>query len=299
MADNPLSPHLQIYRPQLTSVLSIMHRATGVFLSLGTVILLYWLVAAALGANAYADAQRCIGSMPSQIVLAAWTFSFYFHLLNGVRHLFWDLGLGFELDITYRTGYAVVTSTQGAASVASLMTLVDGDVIISASRTDTAQAARQSWVPINTRPTTIRHGRVQHELNVANNNPVPASLRFILYGPDGREADRRELILPNEQQQDFTIAELFGRTQFSGTLLIASEPAVHISAEQRTQNLRDEPIAMQIPLITEPTGRVLPHFADGEGYATELFLVNTGAASAKGELTILAPDGSDLSLPLR
>ena len=75
MADNPLSPHLQIYRPQLTSVLSIMHRATGVFLSLGTVILLYWLVAAALGANAYADAQRCIGSMPSQIVLAAWTFA--------------------------------------------------------------------------------------------------------------------------------------------------------------------------------------------------------------------------------
>jgi hypothetical protein len=198
-----------------------------------------------------------------------------------------------------RTGYAVVTSTQGAASVASLMTLADGDVIISASRTDTAQAARQSWVPVNTRPTTIRHGRVQHELSVANNNPVPASLRFILYEPDGREADRRELILPNEQQQDFTIAELFGRTQFSGTLRIASEPAVHISAEQRTQNLRDEPIAMQIPLITEPTGRVLPHFADGEGYATELFLVNTGAAGVEGELTILASDGSDLSLPLR
>ena len=162
-----------------------------------------------------------------------------------------------------------------------------------------AREARQSWVPVNTRPTTIRHGRVQHELSVTNNNLVPASLRFILYGPDGYEADRRELILPNEQQQDFTIAELFGRTQFSGTLRIASEPAVHISAEQRTQNLRDEPITMQIPLITEPTGRVLPHFADGEGYATELFLVNTGAAGAEGELTTLAPDGSDLSLPLR
>ncbi len=111
MADNPLSPHLQIYRPQLTSVLSIVHRATGVFLSLGTVILLYWLVAAALGADAYADAQRCIGSVPSQFVLAAWTFSFYFHLLNGVRHLFWDLGLGFELGNTYRTGYAVLVLT--------------------------------------------------------------------------------------------------------------------------------------------------------------------------------------------
>ena len=110
MADNPLSPYL-IYRPQLTSVLSFTHRATGVFLTLGTVILLYWLVAAALGANAYAEAQRYIASVPSQIVLAAWTFSFYFHLLNGVRHLFWDLGLGFELDTAYKTGYAVLVLT--------------------------------------------------------------------------------------------------------------------------------------------------------------------------------------------
>jgi len=129
MADNPLSPHLQIYRPQLTSVLSIMHRATGVFLSLGTVILLYWLVAAALGVNAYADAQRCIGSMPSQIVLAAWTFSFYFHLLNGVRHLFWDLGLGFDLDITYRTGYAVVVLTFVMTGLTWACILAQGGVL--------------------------------------------------------------------------------------------------------------------------------------------------------------------------
>ncbi len=198
-----------------------------------------------------------------------------------------------------RAGYAIVTFARGVTSVASLVTLTDGDVTISASRTDTAREARQSWVPVNTQPTTIRHGRVQHEVSVTNNNPVPASLRFILYGPGGHETDRRELILPNEQQQDFTIAELFGRTQFTGTLRIASEPAVHISAEQRTQNLRDEPIAMQIPLITEPTGYVLPHFIDGKGYATELFLVNTSTAGIEGELTTFAPDGSDLSLPLR
>ena len=129
MADNPLSPHLQVYRPQLTSVLSITHRATGVFLSLGTVILLYWLVAAALGASAYAEAQARIGSVPSQIVLAAWTFSFYFHLLNGVRHLFWDLGLGFELDTTYRTGYVVVVLTVFMTGLTWACVLAQGGVL--------------------------------------------------------------------------------------------------------------------------------------------------------------------------
>ncbi len=128
MAANPLSPYL-VYRPQLTSVLSITHRATGVFLSLGTVILLYWLVAAALGANAYAEAQACIGSVLSQIVLAAWTFSFYFHLLNGVRHLFWDLGLGFELETAYRTGYAVVVLTVIMTGLTWACVLAQGGVL--------------------------------------------------------------------------------------------------------------------------------------------------------------------------
>lgn len=108
MADNPLSPHLQVYRPQLTSVLSITHRATGVFLTLGTVILLYWLVAAALGPIAYTAMQACLASLPAQLVLAGAMFSFYFHLLNGVRHLFWDIGWGFELSTAYKSGYAVI-----------------------------------------------------------------------------------------------------------------------------------------------------------------------------------------------
>ena len=117
MADNPLSPHLQVYRPQLTSILSITHRATGVFLSLGTVVLLYWLFAAASGPEAYAGAQRCLGSLPSQIVLMGWTFAFYYHLLNGVRHLLWDTGWGFELETAYKTGYAVIA---GAAILGGL-----------------------------------------------------------------------------------------------------------------------------------------------------------------------------------
>ncbi|MGE0483426.1 MAG: succinate dehydrogenase, cytochrome b556 subunit [Gammaproteobacteria bacterium] len=118
MANNPLSPHLQVYRPQLTSVLSISHRISGVFLAVGTVMILYWLVAAAGGPVAYAEAQRCLGALPTQIVLFGWTFAFYYHLANGLRHLLWDTGRGFDLDTVYKTGYAVIA----AAVVLTLLT---------------------------------------------------------------------------------------------------------------------------------------------------------------------------------
>lgn len=104
----PLSPHLQIYRPQLTSVLSITHRGTGIALVAGTLLLVYWLLAAASGPEAYASAQSLLGSWIGRIVLLAFSFSLFFHLCNGIRHLFWDAGLGFELKTTYASGTAVV-----------------------------------------------------------------------------------------------------------------------------------------------------------------------------------------------
>ena len=108
MRQRPLSPHLQIYRPQLTSVLSITHRATGIVLVAGTLVLVYWLICAASGAEAYASAQALLGSWIGRIVLLGFSFSLFFHLCNGIRHLFWDVGLGFELKTTYASGMAVV-----------------------------------------------------------------------------------------------------------------------------------------------------------------------------------------------
>lgn len=104
----PTSPHLQIYKPQLTSVLSITHRGTGIFLSLGTLVLCYWLLAIAGGPAAYAEAQGIINSWYGQLLLFAWVASLYYHLCNGIRHLFWDAGYGLELKTTYASGYAVV-----------------------------------------------------------------------------------------------------------------------------------------------------------------------------------------------
>src|SRR5258708_6575464 len=85
-AERPLSPHLQIYKPQLTSMLSISHRLTGVALGIGTLFLVWWLVAAASGDAAFATAQTFFGSWLGVLMLCGWTFSFFFHLCNGIRH---------------------------------------------------------------------------------------------------------------------------------------------------------------------------------------------------------------------
>ena len=106
----PISPHLQVYRPQLTSVLSILHRLTGIFLALGVVPLVGWLVAAAAGPAWFDCAQQVAGSIIGRTLLFLWTAAFFYHLLNGLRHLAWDAGWGFELSTTYRTGWLVFFS---------------------------------------------------------------------------------------------------------------------------------------------------------------------------------------------
>jgi succinate dehydrogenase / fumarate reductase cytochrome b subunit len=109
-AERPLSPFL-IYKPQLTSVLSFSHRATGMALSIGTAFLVWWLVAAATGDHAFATARWFFGSWLGMLMLLGWTFAFFFHLCNGIRHLFWDAGLGFELRTAYASGWAVVAAS--------------------------------------------------------------------------------------------------------------------------------------------------------------------------------------------
>ena len=109
--NRPLSPHLQVYRPQLTSMLSITHRLTGVALAIGTLLLVWWLVAAATGPEAYATAQTAISSVIGRLLLFGWTLALFYHLCNGIRHLFWDAGYGYELKSAYASGWAVMAAT--------------------------------------------------------------------------------------------------------------------------------------------------------------------------------------------
>ena len=93
----PLSPHLQVYKPQITSVLSISHRLTGVALAAGTLLLAAWIIAAAMGPAAHARVAGFAGSWLGQLMLFGWSVALFYHLLNGIRHLFWDTGRGLDL----------------------------------------------------------------------------------------------------------------------------------------------------------------------------------------------------------
>lgn len=116
--ERPLSPHLQIYRPEITSVLSIAHRLTGVALSVGTLLLVWWLLATALGGDAFALADGFLGSIIGRILLFGWTFALFYHLANGIRHLGWDLGYGFDLGVLKATGWLVVAAALGLTVLA-------------------------------------------------------------------------------------------------------------------------------------------------------------------------------------
>src|ERR687883_1991774 len=110
-AERPMSPHLQVYRWQLTSVMSILHRATGVALSLGTILLVWWLGAASDGPEPYAAVQHFLASWIGLLLLFGWSVALFYHLCNGIRHLWWDTGHGLDLRSVYMSGWAVLVGT--------------------------------------------------------------------------------------------------------------------------------------------------------------------------------------------
>ena len=117
--DRPLSPHLQVYRPMYTMVLSMTHRVSGVFQSVGLLLLAGWLMAAASGAQAYATATRFFSHPLVRVLIAAWIVAFWYHFFAGLRHLAWDAGFGFDRQVARRSGEFVVL----LAVLASVFTL--------------------------------------------------------------------------------------------------------------------------------------------------------------------------------
>jgi len=109
----PLSPFMigPYYRPQLTSMLSIVHRLTGMGLAVGTPLLVWWLVALAGGPWTYATFSGHLTAWYGQLLLLGWSWSLLYHLCNGIRHLCWDLGYGYSMVAVYRSGYVMVAAS--------------------------------------------------------------------------------------------------------------------------------------------------------------------------------------------
>ena len=109
--NRPLSPHLQVYRLPLAGILSFAHRTTGVALALGALALACWINAAAYGPDTFYQAQALMGHWFSRLLLLGWTLSLFFHLCNGIRHLFWDAGIGLEIEQVNMSGWLVLIGT--------------------------------------------------------------------------------------------------------------------------------------------------------------------------------------------
>jgi succinate dehydrogenase / fumarate reductase cytochrome b subunit len=109
----PLSPFMigPYYRPQITSMMSIAHRVSGVVLAVGSLALVWFLLSLSMGPEAFASTQACLSSRFGQLVLFAFSLCLMYHFFNGLRHLFWDAGKGFEIGTVYRSGYAVLALT--------------------------------------------------------------------------------------------------------------------------------------------------------------------------------------------
>jgi len=109
--DRPLSPHISIYRWPITMVTSILHRATGIAMAVGFVVFVFWLAYAASGPDAYAAFSAVMSSLFGQVLLVGWSWAFFYHLANGIRHLVWDAGFGFEKAQANASAWFVIVSS--------------------------------------------------------------------------------------------------------------------------------------------------------------------------------------------
>ena len=124
--ERPLSPHLQVYRWQITMTMSILHRVTGVGLVIGAFGLAWWLLAVEAGGEQYATAAACLASPFGKFLLFGFSLALVYHLLNGLRHLLWDIGWGFEIPEVYRSGYVVAVLTVALTAAVWWVALASG-----------------------------------------------------------------------------------------------------------------------------------------------------------------------------
>lgn len=117
-AERPLSPHLQIYKPSITMVTSILHRITGAALFFGTLLLVIFLVALASGKTSFATVQAIYGSFLGKLVLFGYTWALFMHMCGGLRHFIWDTGAGLEREARLKLGWATLIGSLALTALA-------------------------------------------------------------------------------------------------------------------------------------------------------------------------------------
>jgi len=125
-SNRPLSPHLQVYKMPLSAILSVLHRLTGLALSFGAVILVFWLFSLAYLSATAVSLHALFSSTIGKVFLIAMTFAFFYHFCNGIRHLFWDIGTGYEIETVNKTGVLAVVAAIVLTAIVWTVNLTSG-----------------------------------------------------------------------------------------------------------------------------------------------------------------------------
>ncbi len=213
----------------------------------------------------------------------------------------WRSGAGRGLA---RTGYIIIRGEGALPAVGgALVGLYDEDRLVSRTYVPARGVSRTAWIPVDTHPTTTRHGRADVVLNVVNVGADPAAaanLRINLFAPDGTFVERFEQNLPIGERWDISLVELSKRNRFRGTVRVVSNPPVVVSAMRVTENVQGDLVEVELPVTNPDRDRSGdPLWVDGDGIASEIILLNTNESVAGGSLRLFSGNGQPREMILR
>ena len=200
-------------------------------------------------------------------------------------------------------GFAMVEALSGHPLASAILHIFKGETVIS-ERTMVGNSTQQAWFPIDTYPSVARHGKTSFRLTLTNGTEGTADVRLLVYDEDGTLLDRSYQILPAGRQVEFSHVDLADRGLFRGSIRVASDIPIAVSADQQTVNVRNETIVATVPSMTRAfSGQglgavVFPVYTDGPNQGTQLFLLNRGD-SERTTFRFHGPSGEDLSVLLR
>ena len=205
--------------------------------------------------------------------------------------------------VSIEQGFAMVEAFSGHPLASTIVSLTKGRTLIS-EHTTVGNSTQEAWFPVDTYPSVVRHGQTNFRLTLTNATEGTADVRLLVYDEDGNLLNRSYQILPAGRQVEFSHVDLTNRGKFRGSIRIASDIPIAVSADQRTLNVRNEPIVAPVPSLTRPSrgqtldAVVFPVYADGPNQGTQLFLLNRGDTE-RVTFRFHGPTGEALSALLR
>jgi len=197
--------------------------------------------------------------------------------------------------------YAITQNTSGSSPALAALVKRSDDGLITTTTIESFNSVTHARIPLNTMPDLIRHRRdINMQLTIANPGLIAATVRFILRDLDGNIVDRLEQSLLGGLQRSFSFSGLFNRQQFAGTVAIASDHNIGVSAQLHTVNLRGDEILTELPVLSgASTGKVVYPYLDGAGISTEMIISAGDETELQTRLEFFTPNGEVMEVIVR